>query len=99
MTELERSDAILDSILVFIENEGDSSDSDSSIRELTPIFYQMRNTGRVVPLMELNFVLQMAGYLLFRSTAEVRELVIKELESLQMRINDRLTVLSAYMEN
>ena len=98
MTELERSDAILDTILVYIENEDDSSDSDSSIRELTPILFQMRNTGRVVPLMELNFILQIAGYLLYRSSEDVQYLVIVELESLQIRINDRLTILGDYMD-
>jgi hypothetical protein len=99
MAQLERCDRILDTILLHIENDGESS-SDSNItdEDLTPVIFQIRNTGRVPALVEFNHLLQIAAYLMFQSESDELELVITSLESLQLKINNRLTQLGDYIE-
>ena len=101
MSFLERADAVIDSVLLQIENEFESDDSESELNdgEFRPIIHQVRNTGNNKTLIELNFLLQLSGFILHRSSAADLEVVTVHLEQLQMKIDSRLTTLGDFMED
>jgi hypothetical protein len=99
MTNLEKADGVLDSLLLQIENDSENTDSDTTEDNLQPIIHQLRYTSNNKPLIELNFLLQLSGFILYRCSTTDLELVTKKLEELQLKIDSRLTLLGDFMED